>query len=272
MEAFIEHGELGLILEDESFEDNEHGLDLGSLAYSSPTKDPFTVGAVHPDYPGMYIRSQKPKRDGNRWDVSVSLEGFLNGTGKQSAGFPKETESQNDWDAVEDEWLTTNRTLFKKGAVGTYGGKTVCVRASREKVRAGVYRVRGSFAGLLDGARRHVTREVTCNGQSLSVESGVCLLPGGWSTPQKSQFDLAKIVVVDTYLQTTPPRTGSVPGTLAPADAPPVQFIDFSTGSPVYHWPNGWKFTTSGSQPFGGRISLWRVADVHEYQLRITPG
>lgn len=250
------------------------GLSAGTATFESTDPSPFDRGDTHAALPGLFVEEISDTTDGGGTYIhEVAMLGLV-GAERRPKGFPNPTDGVEDFDTVEDEFVTTNRSKFVRGnTTSAYGGIMVCVSANPKPEIGNVYRVRGLFKGLRDGARRLVSREITCNGETVQVENGVVSLPGGWNTPSKASLDLAKIVVVDTYLQTAAPRSGLVPGAVSPSVPPPVKNISWTAGAGqiIKHWPNGWKFTTGGQRPFGN-VSLWRVQEIHEYQTLNTPG
>lgn len=267
MDALIKHGYDAEAYEVEApkLKISADGVDTLSLSYAAPTRTAFTRGAAAPSpWTSFIISDIDQTQDADEWLLNLQCEGLQ--SEKQTKGHPQIDDRSDGWDTVQDEYITSNRRKFQRGQTGNYGGTTICTAVSETKLSTNVYKVRGTFTGLI--TPKNYSRSVTCNGQTFNGDY-VVNLESGWGTARRSQIDLPRLLVTDTYYTTSKPDTSNIPGNATPPNAPNVRVITF-TGEVISHWPNGWSLTISYRQLPG--VTLYEVDYIYEYKLAETPG
>lgn len=269
MDAIIAHGDTVPLLTDKRIVRRLDGLDTGTLRYTTTNPNAFAEGQALLDAPGLIVQDCECEQDGDDYDFTLSVLGIDGGkASRRLKGFPDPHYSLTDWDRVEDAWLTSNPNQIVEGQLGSFGGTTVCISANPKPVYIGWYEVRGSYIGIIRQKPRQ--RTISVNGQTISGESITVNLPGGWTTPQKGQAQLPKLVVRDRYLGFTPPPTNLIPGPAQPPNAPQVKFFTVSGTDVTRYWPGGWHLASLGSEQIADK-GIYAVDWIYEYQYPITP-
>lgn len=243
-----------------------NGLDAGTLRYLASTENAFAPGQL---IGGLEIEDCQRTQDGGLYEFALQLVG-VDGVkpARRLRGFPEKQYVLNDWDQIEDAWITTDEHMFQQGQLGSFGGTTVCVAALPRPLYGSYFEVRGRFVGILSPKGRQRTMSV--NGQTISGDLMVVNLPGGWNTPRKSVAQLPKLVVRDRYFSTSPPPTTLLPGPATPPNAPQVKVMTFSGTDVTHYWPGGWYLASISNQEIG-ESSLHATDWIYEYQFPITP-
>ena len=244
------------------------GLDGGSITYATTDDAPHLTEreALTDLHPGLVVDAISSVDVGaGVWEHTYSAIGLTVGA-RRARGYPQINDDAEGWDTITDKWFTSNRNYFTRGQAGSFGGTMICMRVQRQQILSNVWEVTGTFTGIL--SNKPPSRSVTCNGQTFSGDFYVNL-ESGWSNIRKSQIDLPKILVTDTYYTTSRPNTAAVPGTQTPPNAPNIRVLSFS-GQVIAHWPNGWSLTVAYRQLPG--VSLYEVDYIYEYKLKFTPG
>ena len=259
------------LLMEASFTDNLEGVDTAELEFVTDSMSSFVNGTAPPGYPGMRIKTIRPKNDGGGvWGHVLSCYGLLNAKNERRLeGYPKRVINLADWDTVEDVWVSNNRRKFWPGQAGTYGGNMVCVSAPDEPVYGVYYKVTGRFQGILEV--KPDQRTITCGGNQVSGDAIQVNLPGGgtsWTDYRKANVNLPRIVVTDRRLTTSPPPTHLVPGAVSPPNPPSIKAINPSGNGLTSNWPNGWSFTLESNQLASG---LYDNRLIYEYVWYRTP-
>jgi hypothetical protein len=240
-------------------------LDTARLRYVSTASTPFSDGQAAPGMSGFYLDEVESEQQGGRYIHDCSAVGLAGQ--KRTKGHPQRNDEYLDWDTVTDEYLTTNANVFRSGQLGSYGGTTVCTSATSVPVLGGIFRVRGTFRGIITAKVRE--RTISSNGQTVSGDTITVNLPGGWNTPRKGQAQLPKVTVTDKYRGTSAPPTNLIPGPATPPNAPAVKIISVF-GDVTRYWPAGWHLAgVSGTQI--GTSGLWESEWHYEYQYPATP-
>ena len=231
-------------------------LDGGLHSFVSNNEFQYAAGQFVTGYGGLIIDFIDTVNDGGGvYEHTLTSYGVAGPkAARQIRGFPNPTINLNDWDSIEDEWITTNPNLFTAGQGGAYGGTTVCVSANPKLLMPGWYKVHARFLGIVSNKNR--VRRITCDSQEISADSVRVPLPGGWTFPTKGSVSLPEIVVEDTFFTTSPPPTQLVPGPNAPADPPPVNLsiagVSFGVeGQVTSHYPHNWSLISVAGDPLG---------------------
>lgn len=272
MIAILKHGDTEPLLVANQYRTVIDGLDTASLEYEGCTnRDAFTFGQAAPGYAGLYIDAVDHEQDGDEWRLKLGCSGISGNHGiRQSLGYPKISENLEEWDRVEDEVVSANRNYFRQGGFGIgYGGTMVCISAGAEPInRSKTYwRCRGSFLGII--TPKPYKRQITCGNQVVTGDEIIWNLEGGWATASKASVALAAPIVSDTYLSTFPPRTGAIPGSSTPPNAPLVRVINATVSNPRKYWPNGWELTVSSRQIAG--VQLFENTYTYRWQYKVLP-
>lgn len=243
-------------------------LDQGTLKYVSNSRDSFTPGQALATMPGLTVDDVDSVEDGGGlWEHTLTVIGRLGGE-RRKRGFPDPTYSLTDWDKVEDVWITTNARKITQGQIGSFGGNTVCVSVNPKPLWGSWFEVRGTFVGIIQNKPRQ--RTITVNGQTISGDKLVVQLPGGWTTPQRGQAQLPKLVVKDRYYGIAAPPTALIPGPAEPPDPPAVKFFTVSGLDVTRYWPGGWHLASISNEQISDR-ALNATDWVYEYQYPVTP-
>jgi hypothetical protein len=246
------------------------GPDTCSLFYETTSAtSPVLRGQAISEFPGLIADSVTSERNAGIWEHRITGAGILNGVAKTLRGSPAIDYSATDWDTAEVSIISTNPNLITEGSAGSFGGTTVCLSVRRQTLSTGVYQYNARYAGIIRPKSRQ--RVLQTNGQTVGGDSFVVNLPGGWTQPQRGDAQLPKLSVIDIYIATSPPPTGSLPGNLTPPNAPPVKIISVTPGpNSSRHWPGGWHLAAvEGEQLLNA--GLWKNRWIYEYQYGITP-
>lgn len=245
------------------------GLDGGVGTFVSNNENEFVIGQSIPLLRGLYVDDVDSLDTGSGvWEHSLNCSGLLTGE-RYLAGYPDIKTNLEDWDTVNAVLMTTNRNRFPSGALGTFGGTTVCISSNPKPANYSgtVFRVEASFKGIIKP--KGYRRSATSNGLQISHDQITVNLENGWPTPRKGTASLPKIVVTDTYFSTNPPPTQIVPGNLSPPNAPPIRVINFTGQDVTSNWPSGWSFTT-GFRKLPD-VSLYETDWIYEWCPRFLP-
>lgn len=269
----IKHGSFATpLLLEKRITRKANGLDTGTLSYlSGGIVDAFTTGSVITDAPGLRIEDVDREQDGGDYLYTLSVLGIDGSKGeRQLPGYPRIQHNLSDWDHAEDAYLTANPLRLQQGGYGSMGGTMICTAAESQRIAPGWYEVRGQFTGII--TPKPMTRQITVNGNTISGDKITVNMPGGWTTPQKSNVQLPKLVVRDRYYGSTPPPYGLIPGNATPPGSPMPRIINGTTAGDITHnWPHGWTLSSLAGEQLGN-ASLWAVDWIYEYNWPVTPG
>lgn len=240
-------------------ESNSNGLDTFSGRFQGATAAGANLrrGLAVPGFAGITIESVRPETMGAYAIWEVRGRGIEGAVAERVIGQVEPVTSLSDWDTVTITLLTKNSSRYRVGQLlaGDWLGM-VCTDVNASHEEGDWYRLRVQGKGLKRAKNPH--RRLTCNGQTISFESGRWpVFPGGWNNLRKGVVDLPQITIVDRHWATSRPNTAEVPGSAIPPNAPPLRSLGniVITGDTNY-WPNGWKLTITGAEQLGDS-TLW---------------
>lgn len=88
---------------------------------------------------------------------------------------------------------------------------------------------------------------------------------------QPHELSLAKILVTDSFVTTSTPPFGGIPGNVTPVDAPAWTTLSFSGVTNYrYYWPHGWRRANIQAEKIPGQ-SCWAWSVTYENQQQVLP-
>ncbi len=236
----------------------EKDWDRVMLTYAADDRNAFVRGSSAPSpWSNFIIQDFDAEQDADEWILTLQCEGN-NGGVDRIIGTKEPRVNLEDWDSTSFEVITRNASLYLPGQImaGPWLAM-VCDGSDPREQRGSWYRIAVTGKGLK--RLKNYARKMTCNGQTISVDSARWpVFPGGWGNLRKSVIDLPQIQITDTHFSTSRPNTAEVPGSKTPPDAPPLRNLGsvVITGGTNY-WPNGWKYTITNVQQLG-MSTLWK--------------
>lgn len=241
-----------------------------NLVYLSTNANAFVEHQALADAPGLTVdQVERQQLDGEVYEYRIKGIGIFGGkASRQMRGYPKIKKSKTTWDEVQDAWLTTNNNLFFPGKSGAYGGTTICVEAGPEEIYPGIYKMSATFRGIIVAKAR--TRVISCNGNSVTGDTIVVPVSGGWYTPRRGEVEIPAVVVQDTICEQGGPPTVQVGTLVTPPFAPNIRIVSFSGDDLTWHYPGGgWRFSCGGKQLESS--NMYENTYTYTYQLLRTP-
>jgi hypothetical protein len=251
-------------------------LDAGLHSFVSSNEYEYSAGQSVPGYAGLIIDFIDTVNDGGGvYEHTLTSYGVAGGkAARQIRGFPEPAYNLNDWDSIDDKWITNSPHFFTIGQSGSYGGSTVCISANPKPLGvAGWFLMHGRFVGMV--SPKNAVRKITCDSQEISGDLITVPIPGGWNAPLKGSVALPEIVVEDTFFTTTPPPTQLVPSPNTPPNPPTINAtingIAFSSeGGATIHYPHGWSLISVSGDPVGS-AGPWKNVLRWKFRWPFTP-
>jgi hypothetical protein len=259
--------------------------DACSFSIDSTNSEFIVPGAAMPGYPNMKAVDVNPTQQGDEWLFDVEYKGFKDPTEtwRQFSRVDSSPSEGFDNVALVIGTKIPNDPFFARGSTlpddDEFPNMYIVDRSREVSDVAGFSVLNLQLRGLL--GEKPYTRRVTCNGRTVNT-------PGNWemfdSTNNLSEdidgwpgysmlteFTLANIVVVDSFITTTLPPWAGIPGNVTPDDPPDVTVFSFTTSEPVrWHWPYGWRRVNVQSEQIPGK-DLWFVSVTYDNQQLSLP-
>lgn len=265
------------------------GNDFDSCSYSvDSASDGFVVvGSALPGYAKMKAVDVRQEDVGAAWIYSAEYKGFKNPDESLRVFSRSENSPSEGFDNVALTIATTMDTehpLLARGSGipndDTYPHMYIVDRTKEVSEVAGFNIMQLQLRGILGD--KPMTRRV--NGNQVTIQPSVTWEMAnqtnaigetitGWPgyTYPNTEFTIPKITVVDSFVTTTTPPWGGIPGNYTPEDAPTLtDFVFWTSGAVRYNWPFGWRRANVTSEQIPGK-DLWFVSVTYEYQHKILP-
>lgn len=252
----------------------DDGFDDGYLTYLTSARNTYVPNQATDDFPSMTIREVKSTPSpGDEFELTLRVQGLSTGTSRMIAS--SFTENAEGFDQGSETWIARTNSVPKPlNSSATSYSNMICVAVEKEIQQFGNppwARFTSRFMGIM--GLKNYKRRITVDGNTVSHDSLIVNLPGGWTTARKSTVDFPRVVVEDAYLQTYRPDSAlaNLPGNATPPNAPPVRVIASSGSELTYHWPSGWKLASVGWDEIPG-TSIGIATFRYEYVLSPTLG
>jgi hypothetical protein len=274
--------------------------DFDSCIYSvdSANEDFVVPGSALPGYPHMRAVDVQPEQVGDVWIfANTEYKGFKNpaelwrifsrSKNSPSEGFDNMTITLGTREPSHARFAKGATAPTRDDVPAEYPNMFIMDRAEEQTDitdtnDASLYSVISlNLRGLL--GTKPYTRRVSCAAQTISPagnwfvydtinEAGETI--EGFSPEEGAQpveISLAKLVVTDSFVTTTTPPFGGIPGSITPPEAPDFTDLNFwTTGSYRYHWPFGWRRASITAEKLPG-VSVWFWSVAYEFQQKILP-
>ena len=264
------------------------GNDFDSCSYSVDSlSDGFVeCGDALPGYAKMKAVDVRQEQVGEVWIYSGEYKGFKNPNESLRVFSRSENSPSEGFDNIALSIATTMDTthpLLARGAGipndDSFPYMFIVDRTKDVSEVAGFNVMNLQLRGLLGD--KPYTRRVNGNNVTMQPEGNWTVYNttnelgetvAGTLVTAPTEFSLAKVTVVDSFVTTSTPPWAGIPGNITPENAPTVTALDFSTGGAIlYHWPFGWRRANVTSEQIPGK-NVWFVSITYEYQQKILPG
>ena len=263
------------------------GNDFDACSYSVDSlSDGFVeVGDALPGYAKMKAVDVRQEQAGDVWLYNAEYKGFKNPLESLRVFSRSESSPSEGFDNIALSIATTMDTthpLLARGAGvpndDSYPYMFIVDRTKDVSEVAGFNVMNLQLRGLLGD--KPYTRRVNGNNITMNPEGNWTIyntyndlgeLINGTLATVPTEFSLAKVTVVDSFVTTSTPPWAGIPGNFTPENAPEVTELSFSAGSVLYHWPFGWRRANVSTEQIPGQ-DVWFISVTYEYQQKILPG
>jgi hypothetical protein len=265
----------------------KNDFDACSYSIDSASDGFVEVGDALPGYAKMKAVDVRQEQVGDVWVYNSEFKGFKNPLETLRVFARSENSPSEGFDNVSLTIATTMDTthpLLARGAGipndDSFPYMFIVDRTKEVSEVAGFNILNLQLRGMLGD--KPMTRRV--NGNQVTIQPSVSwemanqtnaigeTVTGwpGFSYPN-TEFTIPKITVVDSFITTTTPPWGGIPGNFTPEDAPTLtDFVFWTSGAVRYNWPFGWRRANVTSEQIPGK-DLWFVSVTYEYQHKILP-
>lgn len=270
-------------------------FDSCTMSIDSLNPDFIVPGSPLPGHPLMRAVEVQPEEQGDVWVFNnTEYRGFKNATETWRKFSQSKNSPSEGFDNISISIGTTepNHPRFKRGekaptadgVPAEYPFMFIMDVASEETDITDTQN--NSLFSILNLALRGImgdkpyTRRVNGATQTIqpegtwAIETSINELGepiAGYVGSHLVEISLAKLQVTDSFVTTTTPPFGGLPGSITPPDAPDFTDFDFwTTGTVRYHWPHGWRRATITSEKLPGK-NVWFWSVTYEYQQKILP-
>lgn len=263
------------------------GNDFDACSYSVDSlSDGFVeCGDALPGYAKMKAVDVRQEQVGDVWLYNAEYKGFKNPLESLRVFSRSESSPSEGFDNIVISIATTMDTthpLLARGAGvpndDSYPYMFIVDRTKDVSEVAGFNVMNLQLRGLLGD--KPYTRRVNGNNITMNPEGNWTIyntyndlgeLINGTLATVPTEFSLAKVTVVDSFVTTSTPPWAGIPGNFTPENAPEVTELSFSAGSVLYHWPFGWRRANVSTEQIPGQ-DVWFISVTYEYQQKILPG
>jgi len=263
------------------------GNDFDACSYSVDSlSDGFVeVGDALPNYAKMKAVDVRQEQVGDVWVYNAEYKGFKNPLESLRVFSRSENSPSEGFDNIALSIATTMDTthpLLARGAGVPNDDKFpymfIVDRTKDVSELAGFNVMNLQLRGLLGD--KPYTRRVNGNNITMNPSGNWTVyntyndlgeLINGTLATVPTEFSLAKVTVVDSFVTTSTPPWAGIPGNFTPENAPTVTDLNFSTGGAIlYHWPFGWRRANVSTEQIPGQ-DVWFISVTYEYQQKILP-